>query len=80
MRRNISEVLRAQTLLGNDRFNAGGEFCALVVKDLHNLLKEYFEYKGIPNLSLEKKGANVSVCITLDVLNIKNFSTIPIEK
>ncbi len=80
MKRNQTEVLRAQTLLGNDRFNAGDEFCELVIKDLNNLLKEYFEYKGIPSLTLEKRGAGVTVSIILDVLSIKNFSTIPNDR
>ena len=57
MRKRKNEIIRLQSIIENDRINTGDSFGNLVVLDLNNLLKEYFDFKDMPTLNIEKSGS-----------------------
>ena len=77
MRKNDNELLRIQSLIENDRLNTAQNFYDLIISDLHKILSDYFEYRGVPNLKISKCGKNICVEIGLLASAIKNFITIP---
>jgi len=72
-----NELVRIQSLIENDRLSCVQNFEELIVSDLHKILSDYFEYRGVPNLKICKRGKIIDVEITLSVSSIKNFSIIP---
>lgn len=77
MRKSKSELIRLQNLIENDRLNMGDNFQDLIVADLHKILSDYFEYRGLPLLEINKNSKKLSVVITLDALAVKNFLVLP---
>lgn len=76
MRKRKNEIIRLQSIIENDRINTGDSFGNLVVLDLNNLLKEYFDFKDMPTLNIEKSGSDLLVQISLSCSRIKNFINI----
>ena len=76
MRKNKNEIIRLQSIIENDRISASDNFNNLVISDLNNLLKEYFDFKSLPTLNIERCGADLKVEIVLTVSRIKKFINI----
>ena len=77
MRKTNNELVRIQSLIENDRLSAGENFEELIIRDLHKILIDYFEYKGFPEMKITKKNHSLDVEIYLNAQAIKNFGTIP---
>ncbi len=77
MKKNKNELVRVKNILGNDRFNVGESFYELLLGDVDKLLKEYFDYKSLPKVYIEKKNGNLHVNIYVEALCAKYFGTIP---
>ena len=50
MKREKNELIRLQSLIENDRLKLCGSFEDLLLSDLDKLLKEYFDYKNLPEV------------------------------
>ena len=72
-----NELVRIQSLIENDRLSTVQNFEELIVSDLHKILSDYFEYRGVPNLKISNCGKVIGVEISLLATAIKNFATIP---
>ena len=77
MRKNKSELIRLQNLIENDRLLMGDNFQDLIVSDLHKILSDYFEYRGLPIIKINKNAKKLNVVITLEALAVKNFLVLP---
>lgn len=77
MRREKNQLLRLQTMIENDRIITGDNFVQIVQLDLDKLLKDYFDYRDIPNLMIEKEGDEFLIKISFKALRIKKFANIP---
>ena len=75
--KNKNELLRLRTLIENDRINMGDNFIELIVSDLSNLLKDYFDFGGVPELFIEKQNGKYKINVILYATRIKNFASIP---
>lgn len=77
MKKSKKEVLRLQNLIENDRLKINGDFEELVMRDIDKILKEYFDYKNMPQIAIVKNNGkykiNISVCST----RIKSFGVMP---
>ena len=76
MRRNKNEIVRLQSLIENDRINTSDNFIRLIVSDLDKLLREYFDFKDLPTLSIDRNGRDFIVQINLTATRIKKFINI----
>lgn len=72
-----NELQRTEELIRRDRLNVKEEFSDLLLKDLDELLRDYFDYKGFPSLEIARAGDRFTVNITLVVNNLHSFSALP---
>ncbi len=77
MKKDKNELLRLQTLIENDRLSTGDSFVELIISDVEKLLKDYFDFRCIPEISLSKLGDKYKVNISVLATRIKNFNSIP---
>lgn len=77
MKKEKKEVLRVQAILENDRMQAGDDFIELVTSDVGGLLSDYFDFSGLPSVSIEKFGDRYRVDLSILVTRIKNFDSVP---
>lgn len=71
------ELVRVQTILENDRLSTVDNFEELILIDLHKILAEYFDYRGLPSINILKSGNKLDVEIKLTAQSIKPFSIVP---
>ena len=76
MRKSKNEIIRLQSIIENDRITSGDSFNDLLVSDLNNLLREYFDFKNMPTLRIERNGVDFIVEINLNASRIKKFINI----
>ena len=58
------------------------EFCyalSLIVSDLEDLLRDYFELKGRPALFIAKQGSGYVVNVQAQAIRVKPFGVLPKE-
>ncbi len=77
MRKDKKELVRVQSIIESDRLNAGDDFEELVILDLHKVLIDYFDYRGLPSIKMAKIGGKVRVDISLEANLIKSFGVVP---
>ena len=77
MKERKKELLRIQNLIEKDRLKAGDNFEKLIQLDVHKLLSDYFEYRGLPSVIIEKEKGKLKVLIELNPIAIKGFGIIP---
>lgn len=77
MRKDKRELMRAQTLIENDRISAGDNFIELLKADVDKLLKDYFDFSDSVNVNINKSGDNFKVDLSIIVKRIKAFEYIP---
>lgn len=77
MKKDRKELLRAQSLIEGDRLNAGDNFMELLRFDLDKLLKDYFDFSGLPNIKIERQGDCFRVNFDIVLKRIKVFEYIP---
>lgn len=77
MKKDKKELVRLQALLENDRMKTGDSFFELVSCDVGNVLADYFEFSGEPEIKIEKIGDKYIVNITLISTRVKNFEYVP---
>ena len=69
--------MRVQSLIENDRLSVFQNFEELIVSDLHKLLLDYFDYRGLPSVTMEKVKDKLKVNIEITATSVKQFSTLP---
>lgn len=80
MKANKSSIIRVENMINSDRIKHADGFVDLLTGDINKVLKDYFDYKGIPNVSVSKNGNSFSLNITLTAERIRAFSAIPAEQ
>lgn len=73
MRRNKNDIIILQSIIENDRVNSSANFTNLLLSDLNNLLREFFDFKEAPDLNIERSGGSYFVQINFTASRIKNF-------
>ena len=71
------EIVRVRSILENDRMNISDNFLELLSGDLSELLRDYFDFKGEPLVSIEKFGDRHKVEISILASRLKNFECVP---
>ena len=77
MKKNSIEIVRAKKILENDKLDANDSFFNLLTEDLNNLLKEYFDFTELPQLTITREGGCFKTEIALKVNKLKNFISLP---
>ena len=72
-------LVRMETLINNDRIKNSDGFMELLTLDISKVLKDYFDYKGSPQVDVVKNGSVFSVSVSVAAEGIKSFLTIPKE-
>lgn len=72
-------VMRVESLINNDRIRHSEGFVELLTGDVDKVLKDYFDYKGYPSVTVYKNGNIFSVQILLNAESIRAFSALPQE-
>ena len=80
MKAEKNALMRMETLINSDRMKNSDGFSDILTVDIDRVLKDYFEYKGKPQLEVAKTGNTFSVKITLTANGIRAFSFIPQER
>ena len=74
MKNNVNnQLLRMQTLIEQDRLEVSDGFCQLLISDLNKLLLDYFDFNGVPEISMKKNSNEYQVNIILHPSRIKVF-------
>ena len=76
MNKNKKQLLRLQSLIENDRISTGDNFNQMVINDVAKLLRDYFDFKLSPNLSIEKNNDSYYVNIFINASRIKGFTNV----
>ena len=74
------DLLRLKTIIKGDRLGVSDSFDELVLSDLNSVLKDYFELKTEPTLSVEEKNGSYFICIEAAATRIKTFGKVPERK
>ncbi len=77
MKKDKKELVRVQNLIENDRLSFGDNFEELITCDLHKILSDYFDYRGLPCIKIIKSGNKLNVDISVIAESIKAFSAVP---
>ena len=77
MKKDKNGLVRIQNILENDRMSAGDDFLDLVVSDLKILLNDYFEFRDLPTVKMEKSSDKYKVDFTIYATRIKSIDYIP---
>ena len=75
--KNKNQLKRMEEMIKNDRFSGKDEFIELLKKDLSHVLKDYFDFKEIPEPILNRVGDKIEVSLSFTAFSIKPFSTLP---
>ena len=67
------EMIRAYSLIENDRLSAKDDFIEMLKKDLLVLLSDYFEFNGELKTNIEKKDGKNELIVHLKFERIKSF-------
>ena len=78
--KKTNELLRMETLINSDRMKNSDDFNELLTADVDRVLRDYFDYKGYPELTVIKNGGAYAVKITLAANGIRAFSSLPPEE
>lgn len=73
------ELMRLKTVIESDRLSVGSNFDELIVSDLEDLLRDYFELKGRPTLFIAKQGSGYVVNVQAQAIRVKPFGVLPKE-
>lgn len=73
------ELARIEQMIKNDRLAVKGDFSDLLIADVGRVLRDYFDYRGYPELKIEKSGDCYAVAVRILATSVKPFSSIPRE-
>ena len=77
MKKVNPQFARLKNVIETDRLLVSGNFNELVIKDLTKVLKDYFDIKSMPELSLTKDGNAYLIEINLVATRVKTFGVLP---
>ena len=77
MKGKKNSVIRVENLINSDRLKHSEEFSELLTGDVNKVLRDYFDYRGVPNVEVMKNGGFFEVKITLIAERIRAFSSLP---
>lgn len=77
MKKVNAQLTRLKSVIETDRLLVSGNFNELVIKDLTKVLKDYFDIKSLPELTLTKNGNTYLVEINLVATRVKTFGVLP---
>ena len=77
MKKDKAELMRVQTMIENDRMSTGDSFLELLVVDLKKLLEDYFEFRDLPKVKMEKCGDRYRIEFSIFASRVKVFEYIP---
>lgn len=71
------ELARIEQMIKNDRLTVKGDFSDLLITDVDRVLRDYFDYRGYPELKIEKNGDAYSVFFRISATSVRPFSSVP---
>ncbi|MBE5756439.1 MAG: hypothetical protein E7342_01435 [Clostridiales bacterium] len=71
------ELVRLKNIIEGDRFLVKEDYVDLVVSDLYELLKDYFELKEVPVLTILRERDSYKITVTANANRIKSFGVLP---
>ena len=77
MKKDKNGLIRIQNILESDRMSTGDDFLELVILDMKKLLDDYFEFRELPSVKLDKCGDKYRVEFTIFATRLKSFNYIP---
>ncbi len=77
MKKDKKELMRVQSIIENDRLNMGDNFEELVIIDIHKVLSDYFDYRGLPCVKIAKTANKLNVEIFISADSVKPFGVLP---
>lgn len=77
MKTGKNSLLRMENLINNDRMKRADGFLDLLTGDIDKVLKDYFDYKGYPQVEVVKYGNTFTVKMVLAADGIRSFSSMP---
>ena len=80
MKVDKNSIIRMEKMINSDRMKSADGFVDLLTGDINKVLKDYFDYKGYPNVTVCKNGNLFSININLTAERIRAFSILPTEQ
>lgn len=71
------ELARIEQMIKNDRLTVKGDFSDLLISDVDRVLRDYFDYRGFPELKIEKTGDVYTVVFKIAATSVRPFSSVP---
>ncbi len=68
--------MRVQNIIENDRASACNNFTELLINDVNKILREYFDFRALPKLKIEKSNGEYLINLSINAVRVKNFLTI----
>ena len=76
-KKDKKEILRVQNVLENDRMGARDSYIELLKKDLSKILKDYFEFRDLPVVKIEKLSDRYRVEFSIFASRVLKFEYLP---
>ena len=80
MKAKRNSVMRMENLINNDRMKNSEGFVDLLTGDIDRVLRDYFDYKEYPTVTVYKNGNAFAVRVELTAEGVRAFSSIPQER
>lgn len=80
MKKNKHEIARIENLIKTDRLSMKDDFSELLCGDLDRVMRDYFDYKGLPIVNIDRSGDAFLVRISVSASAIHAFSSIPSQE
>ena len=80
MKKNKHEIARIENLIKTDRLSMKDDFSELLCGDLDRVMRDYFDYKGLPIVNIDRSGNAFLVRISVSASAIHAFSSIPSQE
>ena len=71
-----NELQRVKNIINNDRFRTSDCFLELLNKDLSKLFRDYFDFRGNPDVLITKDNGGYFVEVKLPVDRLKAFGIV----
>ena len=72
-----NQLTRLKNIIEGDRLPSGEDFNSLVVSDLDKLLRDYFDLKSTPVLTILRDKDCYKITVKADSMRIKTFTSLP---
>ncbi len=77
MKKNKNDIKRINECILSDRVAVGESYCEVLSEDLDKVLKDYFDFKDLPMVSIVKQNGIFNVNVSFSAYSVKPVGFLP---